>query len=128
MGELTRIYSHSRDTINGLTIYAEDEGENGNYSNLVWFPEIKYKRGMATMPVHPADLIELCPELVGKMVVTLSEHIILWFLREIGEGHMEPHEVELYCGGHRIRIDVDGELIDKWPGGFFRERADLLFY
>ena len=40
---------------------------------------------------------------------------------------MLPDEVELYCDGKRIRIDATGELIDKWPGGFFCERAALLF-
>jgi hypothetical protein len=60
-------------------------------------------------------------------VVTLSEFVILWFLREVREGRMVPDSVELYCDGNRIRIDMDGELIDRWPEGFYRDRADLLF-
>jgi len=117
----TRIFSRSRDATKGYTINDLD------YVRLVWFPEIKYKHGGAPTPVHPADQIAFCPELIGKSVVTLSEYIILWFLQEIREGRMEPHEVELYCDGQRIRIDETGELIDKWPGGFYRERAALLF-
>jgi hypothetical protein len=119
---ITRIFSRSRDTIDGLTIYAED------YPTLVWFPEIRYTHGgAAPTPVHPADQIAAANRLIGKMVVTLSEYIILWFLKEIRCGRMKPEEVELYCNGKRIRIDRDGELIDKWPGGFFRERSTLLF-
>jgi hypothetical protein len=64
--------------------------------------------------------------LIGKTFITFSEHIILWFLREITEGRMEPHEVELYCDGIRMEIDEEGDF-RRWPGGFFRERADLLF-
>ena len=92
----------------------------------IWFPEVKITCGHP-YPVHPVKQIEMCPGLVGKAVVTISEYIILWFLREIREGHMEPHEVELYCDGQRIRVDSDGELIDRWPGSFYRERAALLF-
>ncbi len=99
-----------------------------NYRDVTWFPEIKYIHGgAAPKPVHPSEQIELCSGLVGMSVVTLSEYIILWFLQEIGEGRMVPKDVELYCDGKRIRIDETGELIDKWPGGFYQERADLLF-
>ena len=123
MGRVTRIFSRGQYADKGYTIDAFD------YSNLVWFPEIEYKiAGAAPTPLHPVEQIELCPKMVGKTVVTLSEHIILWFLREIGLGNLVPEDVELYCDGHRIRIDETGELIDRWPGGFFRERGDLLFY
>jgi len=27
----------------------------------------------------------------------------------------------------RLRIDEDGEFIDRWPKGFFEERAEELF-
>ncbi len=117
---ITQIFSSSR---NG-GIYTID---NMDYSTLVWFPEIKYRYGVSPKPVHPADQIELCPQLVGKVIITLSEYVILWFLREIEQGNLVPEDVELYCDGQRIRIDETGELVDKWPGGFFRERAALLF-
>jgi hypothetical protein len=121
---LTRIFSRSKDAGMSYAIDCED------YSlHLVWFPEIKFRHaGASPTPLHPAEQIELCPQMVGKTIITLSEYIILWFLREIGEGRMQPEDVELYCDGERIRIDVEGELIDKWPGEFFRERANLLFY
>jgi predicted ATPase len=27
----------------------------------------------------------------------------------------------------RLRIDEEGEFVDRWPEGFFRERSDELF-
>jgi hypothetical protein len=98
-----------------------------DYSTLVWFPEIKYEHGRPPKPVHPVDQIELCPNLVGKNIITLSEYIILWFLQEIREGRMTPGDMELYCDGNLIRIDDEGELIDGWPGGVLGMRWSLLF-
>ena len=122
MGRVTRIFSRSADANKGYTIPGMD------YSTLVWFPEIIYKHGgAAPTPVHPKHQIKNAHRLVGKTVVTLSEYIILWFLREIREGRMEPYELELHCDGQRIQVDRDGELIGRWPGGFYRDRADLLF-
>jgi hypothetical protein len=77
-------------------------------------------------PIHPATQIEDAHKLVGKTFVTLSEYIILWFLREIREGRMKPDELELRCDGIRMEIDEEGDF-KGWPGGFYRERADLLF-
>jgi hypothetical protein len=112
----TRIYTRSH----------EGESYGLKTMDFRWFPEIGdlYER---PCPIHPAEQIENAHRLVGTTFITLSEHIILWFLREITEGRMEPEDVELHCDGQRIRIDAEGELIDEWPGGFFRERAALLF-
>jgi hypothetical protein len=121
MDRVTRIFSRSADGETfGLNQIDVDEG-------FEWFPEVGEMYGRP-VPIHPAVQIKNAYRLVGKTVATLSEYIILWFLREIGTGRMEPEDVELYCDGERIRIDKDGELIDKWTGGFYRERADLLFY
>lgn len=118
---LTQIFSCSAEG-KGYTI------DDMDYLNLVWFPEIKYTHGgAAPMPVHPVEQIKAAYCLIGKTIITLSEHIILWFLREVREGRMALNDVELFCDGQRIRIDSDGKLVDKWPGGFFRERANLLF-
>lgn len=93
--------------------------------NSLWFPEIEHSSPItARLPKH---IIELCPHMVGRVIVTVSEYIILWFLREIREGRMKPDEVQLFCNLEQIQIDETGELIDKWPGGFYRERASLLF-
>jgi hypothetical protein len=77
-------------------------------------------------PIHPAIQIEDAHKLVGETFVTLSEYIILWFLHEIRQGAMMPEDVELYCDGIRMEITEEGDF-KGWPGGFYRERADLLF-
>ena len=79
------------------------------------------------------------------LVETHSEHIILRLLRRIRE--MTEHElppgtlgleaenlavvyVENRDDGVRFRplaIDKDGEFVDRWPQGFFEERAGELF-
>lgn len=92
----------------------------------VWFPEIAYG-GYQPLPKTPREIIGEAHTYVGKCIFTMSEYIILWFLQEIREKRMTPEEVQLFCDGQRIRIDSDGELIDEWPGGFFSERAKLLF-
>jgi len=96
------------------------------HTDVVWYPEVAFG-GDRAVPVHPDLLIEYAPRLVGLNVLTDSEYIILWFLQEIREERMDPSELELYCDLKRIRVDSDGELIDKWPGGFYRLRAKLLF-
>lgn len=76
---------------------------------------------------------------------THGEHLILRILRRIRETSEEelpegvkgllPDEVAVYhvernADGvtvKRLRIDESGEFIDKWPLGFFRERAKELF-
>lgn len=111
----TRIFSRS----------AKGTGFGIDVVDFEWFPEVKPFMGRAA-PLHPAAQIEIAPTLVGKTFVTLSEYIILWFLREIREGRMKPDEVELRCDGKRMEIDEDGDF-RGWPGGFYRERANLLF-
>jgi hypothetical protein len=116
MGGMTYIYASSNDEIPVLS-----------YDDYVWYPEVGM-RGNRPVPVHPRKQLEDAHKLVGRTVMTNSEYIILWFLREIGEGRLDPSGVVLSCDGQLIRIDSDGELIDRWPGGFYRERAALLFY
>ena len=78
------------------------------------------------------------------LLETHSEHLLLRFLRRIretGEGEVEknkklvPDELAVYFmeqGGdglvcHRINVDEDGDFLDRWPHGFFAERAGELF-
>ena len=74
-----------------------------------------------------------------------SEHLMLRLLRRIEETHsgdlpegkppLRPEQVsvvfiEQVDGEARatpLRIDETGEFIDRWPHGFFRERAAELF-
>jgi len=104
--------------------------------------------------IHPAFQVVLADLFItqGKanpgvmfLIETHSEHLMLRCLRRIretGEGEVsegEPslkpediavHFVEPGDDGphiHRIRIDEDGEFLDAWPQGFFRERGKELF-
>lgn len=79
------------------------------------------------------------------LIETHSEHLILRLLKRIRQTNEEelgpaepkafPEDVAVYFvennenGTHfnRIRIDRDGEFIDRWPAGFFREREKELF-
>ncbi len=84
---------------------------------------------------------------MGKTLIieTHSEHIMLRLLRRIREtrndelpadvGSLTPRELSIIYvesdeNGVRfqpLRIDADGEFLDRWPHGFFEERADELF-
>lgn len=79
------------------------------------------------------------------LVETHSEHIMLRLLRRIrekNEGTLPPDIMGLSPSGvsvvyveatengtefQALRIDADGEFLDRWPKGFFRERAKELF-
>jgi len=79
------------------------------------------------------------------LIETHSEHLILRLLRRIREtteGELPPRhpglkndQVSVVCiekqdgGVHAfpLRIDDTGEFIDRWPKGFFEERAEELF-
>lgn len=60
---------------------------------------------------------------------THSEHLILRLLRRVREGKLSPDDVAvLYVQPvgtssqvQQIRVDEDGDFIDRWPGGFFEE-------
>jgi predicted ATPase len=105
--------------------------------------------------VHPAVQVELGDLFIDVvtregsrrmlLVETHSEHLILRLLRRIRETtdkelpenaptffrdklsvvHVEnlPDGVRI----QRLRVDEHGEFTDRWPHGFFEERADELF-
>ena len=102
--------------------------------------------------VHPRLEVELgdlfAEQAAGGgvfLIETHSEHLMLRLLRRIeetgsgelpeGKPALKPDQVSvLYVeqfGGEvratRLRIDETGEFIDRWPQGFFDERADELF-
>lgn len=102
--------------------------------------------GMGDLFIHavqPSDSV------IGSgktlLVETHSEHIMLRLLRRIREATenevppgamgMTPDElsviyVESADDGVRfrpLRVDSEGEFIDRWPKGFFEERAEELF-
>ena len=79
------------------------------------------------------------------LIETHSEHLILRLLRRIEETHsgelpdgkpaLTPDQVSVVfleqtdgeVRATRLRVDESGEFIDRWPQGFFRERAAELF-
>jgi hypothetical protein len=79
------------------------------------------------------------------LIETHSEHIMLRLLRRIREtaGNelppgvigLDPDDLSvIYVEGsddgvrfHALRVDKEGEFIDRWPKGFFEERAEELF-
>jgi hypothetical protein len=102
--------------------------------------------------LHPAlqtRLGDLFIESAGReprttfILETHSEHIILRLLRRIRETaeaktgipELHPDQVSVIYAEQtddgvklsRLRIDETGEFIDRWPRGFFEERADELF-
>ena len=104
--------------------------------------------------VHPrlqADIGDLLIEAIQApraqqfLIETHSEHLILRLLRrirettdgELPEGHpgLTPAQLSVIyvergeegSKAHRLRVDESGEFIDRWPQGFFEERAEELF-
>jgi len=104
--------------------------------------------------IHPAFQVVLGDLFISQtreksdlmfLVETHSEHLMLRFLRRIretGENELPPGAPSLTPEGiavyfvepeedgpriHRIRIDRDGDFIDRWPRGFFQERMKELY-
>ncbi len=79
------------------------------------------------------------------LIETHSEHIMLRLLRRIRESHedelppgitgLKPNDLSvIYVEGsdegvrfRALRVDEEGEFLDRWPRGFFEERAGELF-
>ena len=107
-------------------------------------------------PAHQVSLGDLFIEIVQSednpenpptslLIETHSEHIILRLLRRIREKFenelpentigLDPSDVSVYyvqdtakgVNFKKLRIDEEGEFIDRWPKGFFDERAAELF-
>jgi ABC-type ATPase involved in cell division len=104
--------------------------------------------------IHPAFQVALgdlfITESQGKDIVFLlethSEHLMLRLLRRIrettegtlppGKLPLDPKNLAVYFleqtekATHisKIRVDKEGEFIDKWPKGFFDEREEELFF
>ncbi len=89
-----------------------------------WFPEIDHGHRCGATARHPRRIIELVPEMVGKQIVTMSEHIILAFQQLVRREEIDPDMLYLYCGNTLVEVDEDGDLVN-WPGPFFNERLTL---
>ena len=101
--------------------------------------------------IHPRFQVELADVFLRSkkkhsfLIETHSEHLILRLLRRIREtfdeelpedfpsvsfedvavNYLHPTDEGLFVT--RLRINKDGDFIDKWPSGFFDERAKELF-
>jgi hypothetical protein len=103
--------------------------------------------------IHPAFQVALGDLFIEKihdcsdltfLLETHSEHLMLRFLRRIRETNeneapsqltLTPDDLSIYfieqgesgivC--YPIRVDEEGDFIDRWPRGFFSERAEELF-
>lgn len=92
----------------------------------VWFfPEIDYGCRGGPIARHPKKIIEIVPNMIGRSIITMSEHIILAFQQLVRQRKIEWAALELYCGDMRVYHGDDGDL-EYWPNGFFRERLELL--
>ena len=98
-----------------------------------------------TIPKIPGSDGALPDDENSYLIETHSEHILLRLLRRIRETsygnisdksrQLTPEYVSvIYIENkrgmatvQRLRIDEEGEFIDRWPEGFFRERSDELF-
>ena len=115
MGKLTRIYScgDSMTTKQFLESCFETRGSDVD----VWFPELN-THPSGDIPLREPEILAKLPALKGKTIVTVSETLILGFLREVRLGHMRGDDLELWCGDRRIWIDIHGDMIDMWDGGW----------
>jgi hypothetical protein len=88
------------------------------------FPEV-----VNGMPIHPRDIVLKCPEMIGKHVATMSEHVALYMLKVCTDKTLIHFITEDSQGfnSYDIKVDEDGELCRNFPGGFFNERFELLF-
>ena len=104
--------------------------------------------------IHPAFQVSLGDLFISQiqenkdviyLIETHSEHFMLRLLRRIretgedtippGKNPLQPEQMAVYYLEQsekgvtltEIRIDEDGEFIDRWPKGFFSERAEELF-
>jgi hypothetical protein len=103
--------------------------------------------------IHPALQVALGDLFIAQsqesrvcfLLETHSEHLMLRFLRRIretseaelppGKWPLMPDQLAVYyleqgdqgITANRIRINQEGEFVDRWPRGFFKERADELF-
>ncbi len=90
-----------------------------------WFPEIELDSPGAK-PRCDEEILKLLPELTGSAIITMSDIVILMFLKEVREGRMNPADLILYCNGTFVAVDSEGE-VSWWKGGLFRTRSKLLF-
>lgn len=118
-------------------------------AGILNFSVLKRKCSFVEQPelgMHPAIQLELADFFietsVGRQVFieTHSEHIMLRTLRRIRETTenvvnptlaLTPEDIRVFYmvkgQPQRLHVDYTGEFVDRWPDGFFTERANELF-
>jgi len=92
-----------------------------------WFPELQNVENVV-VPLNHKQQRFLLPKLIETTFVTMSEIIILTFLREVRKGRMDAKDLELYCDNRRIEVAMNGDMIDYWDGHFFETGFNLRFH
>ena len=126
MDRVTTIYCGQEDgKFHRLVEERINSGRHRAQDETWFFPEIDYGCRGGPIARHPARIIKLVPDMVGRTIITMSEHIILAFQQLVRQKCIEWNELELYCGDTRVYLGDDGDL-EYWPGPFYNERLGLL--
>jgi hypothetical protein len=118
----------------------------------VWCKKLSFIE-QPELHLHPKAQCELADVLIASLhlgnasvIESHSEHMLLRLgrrIRETTNGYLLPNELKLLpddvniyyfdpqpngsTSVKNIRLDKHGELMDRWPGGFFSERDKELF-
>lgn len=151
----TLIYLRVKDKLNN-NLGFQDIGSGVSYVlpiiTSVWCKQLTFVE-QPELHLHPraqcelADIFNASLKLGNASVIeSHSEHFLLRLSRRIREttkGYLLPDELKLLSTDvqiyyfepqpngvttvKKIRLDKYGELMDRWPGGFFSERGKELF-
>lgn len=97
-----------------------------------FFPELEHIQTndlSITAALTPSEILAKCPDLVGTTIVTTSEHIILWFQKQVRTKMIQPQNLRIIAvretgEAQQVTIDEDGSI--DYPGKFFTDRLPLL--
>ncbi len=127
MGKLTQIFSCGDSMTTAQLVDMWHDGNQDDVFIEEWFPETRFAGNSGDIPLTNPEILKLLPKLTGKSIVTVSEIVILMFLREVRMGRIT--DLELWCGDTKMDISVRDEIIDWWDGmGFFETGFHLRFH
>jgi len=78
------------------------------------FPEVYWNALRFGIARTEHEQVALVPDLIGQTIVTVSRTIIDTILSKVRLGHIKAADVELYCNGSRVAINLNGEILDDW--------------
>lgn len=155
LGFLEQRHVYFKDLKTGINLSASQLGTGISQVLPIVVAACSEKPGLVSVEqpelhIHPRLQVEIADVLLRErekhsfLIETHSEHIILRLLKrirqksdnELPEGYpsvgqedisivyLEPTENGALA--RRIRVDEDGEFVDRWPEGFFVERREEL--